>query len=267
MILKVKKIIMNFKRLTFINDVGLSLSGRMDLPSGDVYHNVILFAHCFTCGKNVNSAAYISRFLTARGFGVFRFDFTGLGESQGDFSETNFDTNVRDLISAANFLKQNFKGPGVMIGHSLGGTAAIQAAVHLPAVKAVITIGSPADPQHLLTHIKEATCEIESKGEAVVDLAGRRFKLKKQFIEDLKQSKLDAALKNLNKAILVMHSPTDDTVGIDQAGIIFGKARHPKSFVSLNGADHLLARKQDAEYAADVISAWVMRYLEETGKY
>jgi alpha-beta hydrolase superfamily lysophospholipase len=252
---------MKFKQVRFYNAAGLQLSGRIDLPLEENFHTLVVFAHCFTCGKNANSAAYISRFMTQKGFGIFRFDFTGLGESQGDFSDTNFATNVQDLIYAAKFLTENYQSPKVLIGHSLGGSAVIQAATQLDSVKAVVTIGSPADPKHVLTHLSTSAPVIETKGEAMVDLGGRPFKIKRQFIEDLKQNRMDNALRNLNKALLVMHSPLDNIVGIDHAAMLFQKARHPKSFISLDGADHLLVRKTDAEYAAAVITAWLARYL------
>lgn len=252
---------MKFKPLRFSNPDGLALSGRLDLPPEGDYHTVILFAHCFTCGKNVHAAAHISRFLAAKGFAMFRFDFTGLGESQGDFAETNFATNVADLAAAALFLEQNHQAPKVLIGHSLGGAAVIQAAGRIPSAAALVTIGAPADPGHVLTHLDDAKEIIASNGEAVVNLAGRPFRIKKQFLDDLEQSSLAPALKKLNKAILIMHSPIDNTVGIEQAGTLFQMARHPKSFVSLDRADHLLTSKADAEYAAGVIAAWVRRYL------
>lgn len=252
---------MNFKSIRFLNAAGLELSARFDYPEEGDYHSVVLFAHCFTCTKNINSAAYVSRFLARKGFAVFRFDFTGLGASQGDFSDTNFATNVTDIISASEFLGDHYQTPKMFIGHSLGGAAVIQAAAHIKSLKAVVTIGSPADPRHVLTHLNEATPLIRSKGEAVVNLSGRPFLIKKQFIDNLEKSDLGPVLKNLSKAILIMHSPTDDIVGIEHAGALFKTARHPKSFISLDGTDHLLSRKADAEYAASIITAWAQRYL------
>jgi alpha-beta hydrolase superfamily lysophospholipase len=234
---------------------------RLDLPPEGDYHTVVLFAHCFTCGKNVHAAAHISRFLAQKGFALFRFDFTGLGESQGDFAETSFATNVADLVAAAQFLERNHQAPRVLIGHSLGGAAVIQAADRIPSAAALVTIGAPADPRHVLTHLDAAKETIMTQGEAVVNLAGRPFRLKKRFIDDLERSDPKAALKKLNRAILILHSPIDNTVGIEQAGALFQMARHPKSFVSLDRADHLLTAKPDAEYAAGVIAAWVQRYL------
>ena len=252
---------MKIKMMNFPNAAGVALSARMDFPAQGDYHAVALFAHCFTCTKNINSAAYISSYLTRQGFAVFRFDFTGLGGSQGDFAETNFATNVEDLVSAAEFLGENYQAPQLLIGHSLGGTAVIQAAGRIASSKALVTIGSPADPRHVLTHLKDAVDKIEESGEAVVNLAGRPFRIKKQFITDLEQTDLGSVLKHLNKAILILHSPTDNTVGIEHAGALFQTARHPKSFISLDRTDHLLSRKIDAEYAAGIIAAWVRRYL------
>lgn len=247
--------------MRFLSAAGLQLSGRLDYPAGEKYHSMVLFAHCFTCTKNVNSAAHISKFLTGRGFAVFRFDFTGLGASQGDFSDTNFATNVEDIVYASKFLSDNYQAPKVLIGHSLGGTAVLQAAAKIRSAKAVVTIGSPADPRHVLTHLSGATSVIRSEGEAVVNLAGRPFLIKKQFLEDLETRDLGPVLKKMTQAILIMHSPIDDTVGIEHAGALFKTARHPKSFISLDHADHLLSQKSDAQYAASIIAAWVQRYL------
>jgi len=252
---------MNFKSIKFSNAAGQALSARMDFPDDGKYHSVIIFAHCFTCSKNVNSAAYLSRFLIQKGFAVFRFDFTGLGESQGDFAETNFATNVEDLLAASQYVAKNYDPPKIMIGHSLGGAAVIKAAARVDSVKALVTIGAPSDPRHVFNHLRQAFPMIQSKGEAMVDLAGRSFRIKKQFIEDLEKSDLKSALENLKKAILILHSPMDNTVGIEHAGALFQTARHPKSFVSLDQADHLLSRKDDAEYAAGIIAAWVQKYL------
>jgi putative redox protein len=252
---------MKFKTLHFSNVAGLLLSARLDVPLDGKYHAMALFAHCFTCTKNVNFAVHVSKFLTLKGFAVFRFDFTGLGESQGDFAETNFATNVDDLILAARFLMKNYQAPKLLIGHSLGGTAVIQAASKIPAAKALVTIGSPADPKHVLTHLHDAVSTIQSEGEAVVGLAGRSFRIKRQFIDNLKQTDLTPLLKDLNKAILILHSPLDNIVGIEHAGTLFQAARHPKSFISLYGADHLLSKRDDAEYTANVIAAWAQRYL------
>jgi alpha/beta superfamily hydrolase len=252
---------MKINSLRFPNSAGLMLSARLDTPADGAYHTMALFAHCFTCSKNVNSVAHVSRFLTQEGFAVFRFDFTGLGDSQGDFGDTNFATNVDDLCCAAKFLAQNYQAPKLLIGHSLGGTAVIQAALRISAAKALVTIGSPADPKHVLTHIDTAVPDIQSKGEAIVDLADRSFRIKKQYIDNLEQTDIKPALKTINKAILILHSPLDDTVGIEHAGVLFQAARHPKSFISLDRADHLLSKKSDAKYVAGVIAVWVRHYL------
>jgi putative redox protein len=252
---------MKFKSLHFSNVAGLLLSARLDIPFNGKYHTMALFAHCFTCTKNIHFAAHVSKILVQKGFAVFRFDFTGLGESEGDFAETNFATNVDDLILAAQFLMKNYQGPKLLIGHSLGGTAVIRAASKIPTAKALVTIGSPADPKHVLTHLQGAVAAIQSKGEAVVDLAGRPFRIKKQFIDNLEQTDLIPLLKDLNKAILILHSPLDDIVGIEHAAKLFQGARHPKSFISLHRSDHLLSEKDDAEYVANVITAWIQRYL------
>ena len=247
--------------LRFENTKGLMLSARLDLPVDGAYHTMALFAHCFTCSKNINPVAHVSRYLTQKGFAVFRFDFTGLGDSQGDFADTNFATNVEDLNCAAEFLAQNYQAPKLLIGHSLGGTAVIQAASRISAAKALVTIGSPADPKHVLTHIYAAVPDIQSKQEAIVDLAGRSFRIKKQFIDNLEQADIKPALKTINRAVLILHSPLDDTVGIEHAGALFQTARHPKSFISLDRADHLLSKKSDAKYVAGVIAVWVRHYL------
>ena len=249
------------KRETFRNRDGELLSGRLDLPPGGLPGAYALFAHCFTCTKDSRAAAYISRALTDNNIAVFRFDFTGLGESAGDFAETNFSSNVTDLVAAADFMQTNYTGPRLLIGHSLGGAAVIRAAAQINSARAVVTIGSPHDPGHVLRHFQGYREEIERRGSAAVAIEGRPFRIKKTFLDDLEGNRGTGAVRNLNRALLVLHSPQDDTVGIDNAAAIFKEARHPKSFVSLDDADHLLSRPADARYAGLLIAAWADRYI------
>lgn len=253
---------MNPTKVSFTNKDGQTLNGRLELPIDQHPHNMVLFAHCFTCSKNLSAIKNISKGLTANGFGVLRFDFTGLGESEGDFADTNFSGNVDDLIAAAEFLEEEYQAPGLLIGHSLGGAAVIYAAAELNTVRAVATIGAPADPGHVKHLLKSSIEEIRSNGKAVVNISGRDFTVKKQFLDDLEKNSLSGTLKRLNKSILIMHSPQDNIVEIKNAEKLYHNARHPKSFISLDGADHLLSRKEDSLYVGKTIASWAERYLK-----
>ncbi|MEW7291449.1 bifunctional alpha/beta hydrolase/OsmC family protein [Aquimarina sp. 2304DJ70-9] len=253
---------MSLSKVTFTNTEGQTLSGRLELPADQHPHNFVLFAHCFTCNKNLGAVRNISRGLTSHGFGVLRFDFTGLGESEGDFADTNFSGNVGDLVAAADFLAKEYKAPTLLVGHSLGGAASIFAAAEIDSIKAVATVGAPSNPKHVKHLLKSGLQEIEDKGMAVVNLSGRDFTIKKQFIDDLETKSLPEIAKNLGKALLVMHSPQDTTVGIQNAEEIYHAAKHPKSFVTLDGADHLLMRKEDSIYVGKVIAGWSSRYVD-----
>lgn len=247
------------KKLTFINQDGIELSGLLELPEQPI--GFALFAHCFTCTKDIVSASRIARHLADKGIAVLRFDFTGLGNSDGDFSNSNFSANLGDLQSAADYLRQHYQAPDFLIGHSLGGTAVLATAEHIPELKAIITIGAPAEPNHVLKQFSDNIDDIVEQGCKEVDLAGRPFTIKKQFIDDLQSYTLTERIRRLRKPLLIFHSPIDTTVSIDQAKLIYTAAKHPKSFISLDKADHLLSNKQDAEYVASTIQAWVQRYL------
>jgi uncharacterized OsmC-like protein/alpha-beta hydrolase superfamily lysophospholipase len=249
------------EKITFTGALGDPLAARLDLPEAkpDAY---ALFAHCFTCTKDIFAASRIARGLTEHGIAVLRFDFTGLGASEGEFANTNFSSNVGDLVAAANHLRENFEAPAILIGHSLGGAAVLAAASDVPEAKAICTVGAPADPAHVAHHFEHARDEIEAEGQATVQMVGRPFTVKKQFLDDIAGQKLEAKIADMKKALLVFHSPTDQTVGVENAGLIFQAAKHPKSFVSLDGADHLLSRHEDAIYVANVIAAWAERYTE-----
>ena len=238
-----------------------TLAARLDLPQGAV-KAYALFAHCFTCSKDIFAATRIASKLTDKGIAVLRFDFTGLGASGGEFENSNFSSNVEDLLKAADYMCKNLKAPEILIGHSFGGAAVLAVAGKIPETKAVVTIGAPFDPGHVRNNFKDHIKDIETEGVAEVRLGGRPFRIKKQFLEDLDSQMQEDRVRNLRKALLIFHSPTDDYVGIGNAGAIFEAAKHPKSFVSLSGADHLLTKKEDAAYVADVISAWVGRYLD-----
>jgi len=252
---------MRFETLGFEGAFGDRLSGRLDSPDNGAPHHYAVFAHCFTCTKNFKAAGNISRSLTDEGFAVFRFDFTGLGESEGDFADTNFSSNVEDLVAAAQFLQKNHRPPVLLIGHSLGGAAVIQAAARIPSTAAVATIAAPSDPGSVVRRMGTARDRIEKTGSGEVSIGGRMFKIKKQFLEDLAQSHMEKALRELNRALLIFHSPGDDIVGIDNAARIFQAARHPKSFISLDRADHLLADPKDSLYAGRLIAVWAKRYI------
>lgn len=252
---------MNLQKITFQNKEGEILVGRLEMPADRHPHNYAIFAHCFTCNKNLLAVKNISRALTSSGFAVLRFDFTGLGESEGDFEDTNFSGNVSDLVAAALFLEQSYEAPTLLVGHSLGGAAALFAAAEIASIKAVATIGAPSNPVHVKHLFKSTILEIEENGKAVVNLSGRDFTIKKQFLDDLKSKSLATVVKHMHKPILLLHSPQDDTVGIKNAEEIYHAARHPKSFVSLDGADHLLMRKEDSTYAGQLIAGWSQRYL------
>ena len=233
----------------------------MESPDGASPRGYALFAHCFTCTKDIFSARYLTSELVARGFAVLRFDFTGLGASEGEFENTNFSSNVRDLQCAAEYLRDEHEAPALLVGHSLGGAAVLAAAADIPDARAVATVGAPAEPAHVRHLFTGAQEEIEEKGEAEVLLAGRPFRIKKQFLEDIEAVRLGGRIAAMNKALLVMHSVVDKTVEIENARKIYDAAKHPKSFVSLDRADHLLSDKRDAIYAAGVLAAWAERYL------
>jgi uncharacterized OsmC-like protein/fermentation-respiration switch protein FrsA (DUF1100 family) len=249
------------ERFQFEGEGGIQLAASLDLPDGDPLAYA-LFAHCFTCGKDVLAAKRIAVTLAGKGIAVLRFDFTGLGSSEGDFANATFSSNVADLVRAANFLREKRTAPAILIGHSLGGAAILAAAAKIPEAKAVVTIAAPSDPAHVTGLFKGQVEDIRNNGEAKVSLAGRPFTIKRAFLDDVAEQNLMADIASLHKALLVMHSPTDDTVGIDNATRIFVAAKHPKSFVSLAGADHLLSQRRDSAYVADVIAAWAMRYLD-----
>lgn len=253
---------MKNQRVSFTNSNGASLSGVLESPPDSHPHNYALFAHCFTCNKNLNAVRHITRALTANGFGVLRFDFTGLGESEGEFAETNFSSNESDLECAAEFLGMEHAAPVLLVGHSLGGAAVLAVASRLSSVKAVATIGAPFSPDHV-THLFDGGADdIERTGEAQVNIGGRPFRVQKQFIDDLKAQDPRATVSNLRKALLVMHSPQDTIVSIDNAAAIYTNAKHPKSFISLDGADHLLSAANDSRYVGDMIASWANRYID-----
>ena len=249
------------ERITFPGHDGTELAARLDLPEGP-HLATALFAHCFTCSKDIPAARRIASRLAAMGIAVLRFDFTGLGHSEGEFANTDFSSNVADLLKAADYLTARGMAPSLLIGHSLGGAAAIRAANRIASVKAVVTLGTPHDPGHITQHFADALPEIEAKGVAPVDLGGRSFCISRAFIEDVQGEKLDQSLHDMKAALLIMHAPRDAVVGIDNATQLFMAKKHPKSFVTLDTADHLISRAEDAEYAADVIAAWARRYLD-----
>ena len=249
------------QRIKFEGSLGETLAARLDSPPGQV-RAFAIFAHCFTCSKDVFAATRISTELASRGIAVLRFDFTGLGASGGDFANTSFTSNVGDLLKAAAFLRTNYEPPALLIGHSLGGTAMLAAAAQIPEAKAVVTIGSPASVEHVLHNFGAKLDRIEEDGAADVTLAGRSFRIRKDFVDDARMQNVATATKSLRKALLVLHAPTDAIVGIDNARAIFEAARHPKSFVALDGADHLLSKRSDAIFAAQLISSWASRYLD-----
>ncbi|MBE0565939.1 MAG: alpha/beta hydrolase [Krumholzibacteria bacterium] len=249
------------RRFTFTNAQGLSLDGALEEPAGGV-RGTALFAHCFTCGKDVIAASRIARALAGHGFAVLRFDFTGLGNSDGDFANTDFSSNVDDLAAAADALREDGRAPVLLVGHSLGGAAVLAAAHRIPEARGVVTIGAPAEPDHVLQLLEGAVDRIEQEGRAEVNLAGRRFTISRGFLEDLERHSLAARIEALDRALVVMHSPQDLIVGIGNAERIFKAARHPKSFVSLDPADHLLTDRADAAFVAALIAAWGERLLE-----
>lgn len=254
---------MKTTKLTFQNSTGETLSARLEMPIDTEPHNFALFAHCFTCNKNLNAIRNIAKSLTQEGIAVLRFDFTGLGESEGDFADTNFSSNVADLVCAADYLRDNYKAPTILIGHSLGGAAVLVAKHQIPSVKAVATIGSPYHPAHVSHLLDSGKEEIEEKGVAKINIGGRPFSIKKQFLNELESlSSNHEVINNLNVALLVSHSPQDTIVGIDNATQIYKAAQHPRSFLSLDGADHLLSRKEDSLYVGETIAVWAKRYIE-----
>jgi uncharacterized OsmC-like protein/alpha/beta superfamily hydrolase len=250
-------------KLEFDNDAGETLAGLLETPPDNVVtQRYAIFAHCFTCGKDIAAASRISRALAAQGIAVLRFDFTGLGNSDGDFANSNFSSNVQDLISAAKKLTAEYAAPQMLIGHSLGGAAVLAAAHQIESIRAVATIGSPATAKHVEHLFQTQASLIEEQGEASIGIGGRQFLIKKQLLDDINHYNSTDSIKNLNAALIVFHSPVDSIVSIDQAAEIYQAARHPKSFISLDNADHLLSKAGDANYVGITLAAWAGRYLE-----
>lgn len=249
-------------KISFKGAFGDEISAKIDYPEGNDVRSWVLFAHGFSIGKDLKPIRTISKTLVDEGYGMLRFDFTGLGQSGGNFSDTNFSSNVADLLAGAAWLREHKKAPCVLIGHSFGGTAALKAADEIPECKAVATIGSPCDTTHIVHQFADQLEEIEMDGEAQVMLAGRPFIIKEQFLDDIANHDIAAEIADLDRALMIFHSPQDRVVGIENASHIYTKARHPKSFVSLDGADHLLLKNPaDAEYVARVLAAWAARYV------
>lgn len=250
------------EKVSFKNNQGHLIDARLECPLNE--RGVFaIFAHCFTCSKDVHAATRVSRALTKIGISVLRFDFTGLGNSDGDFANTNFSSNVHDLISAYHYLSQHHRAPEILIGHSLGGAAVLAGVNSMPAIRVVTTIGAPSDVIHLENLLGSHIKEIEERGEAQVNLAGRQFVIKKQFLDDIRSISLEEKIKQLNASLLIFHSPEDQVVSIDHAHEIFQAAHHPKSLISLSGASHLLDKVKDSEFVANIISTWCQRYLNQ----
>jgi len=250
------------KRFRFPGSQGLQLAAIVDLPEDEQPHAWAIFAHCFTCSKNLKVAAHIARALNRERIAVMRFDFAGLGDSEGDFAASNFSSNVGDLVAAASFLAAEYTAPQLLIGHSLGGAAVLAAAGQVASIRAVVTLAAPFDPAHITRQFGSAREEILTRGEAEVELAGRPFRLRRQLLDDLSAQNPADTIAGLQKPLLIMHSPRDEVVGIDNAARIYQSARHPKSFISLDSADHLLSDPDDSRYAGQLIAAWTRRYLD-----
>lgn len=251
---------MKVQRADFPGAEGQRLAARIDVPDGPA-RAFALFAHCFTCGKDIFAASRIAQTLTEHGIGVLRFDFTGLGASEGEFANTNFSSNIADLVAAADHLRQQYEAPRILIGHSLGGAAVLASASRIPESRAVVTLCAPSDPSHVTGLFRQSLDAIQAHGEAEVQLAGRPFRIRRDFLVDVAAHSLAEKVAVLRKALLVMHAPSDTTVDISNATSIYMAAKHPKSFISLDDADHLLSRKDDAVYVANLIAAWSQRYL------
>ncbi len=251
------------RSVRFPGSQGAELDALLDLPLDGDPHAYVLFAHCFTCGKDLKAVRNLSAALTDRGLGVLRFDFTGLGGSGGEFGETTFATNVGDLTAAAEYMERELEGPRVLVGHSLGGAAVLRAAGEIDSVAAVVTIGAPAEPSHVRRLLRDSEEEIREKGEADVEIAGRTFRIGAEFLDALEAERMEKVVGTLGRPLLLLHSPIDRIVGVENAGELFGWARHPKSFVSLDDADHLLGRERDSRWVGSLIAAWVRRYLPE----
>lgn len=251
---------MKRERIEFEGSLGESLAAQLDSPDGET-RAYALFAHCFTCTRSLKAIGNISTALNAHGIAVFRFDFTGLGESEGDFADTNFSSNIADLVAASESMQRRWSAPSILIGHSLGGAAVLRAAASLDQVRAVATIAAPHDPKHVERLLVSRRDEIETKGVAEVSIGGRPFSIRKEFLDDLESVDRDEPIARLDRALLILHSPLDQTVGIDNAARIFQVAKHPKSFISLDDADHLLTEQRDSLYAGAMIATWAERYL------
>ncbi|MBU2676477.1 MAG: alpha/beta fold hydrolase [Gammaproteobacteria bacterium] len=256
---------MQNRKVEFENQNNQALSGLLDMPA-ETPLAYALFAHCFTCSKNLKAASNIARALTAAGIAVLRFDFTGLGQSEGEFADTNFSSNVDDLLAAVDYLKREHEAPAILLGHSLGGTAVLQAAAAVPSAVAVATIGSPSEPAHVARMFAGSEKALRDDGKALVNLGGRPFLMKQQFLDDLEKQNLRASIGSLRKALLIMHAPLDNIVEIDNASELFMAAKHPKSFISLDDADHLLSQESDSRYAGHVLAAWASRYLADANE-
>ncbi|HKI01650.1 MAG TPA: alpha/beta fold hydrolase [Thermoanaerobaculia bacterium] len=252
---------MKSEHLKFPGSQGQELAARLDSPV-TVPSAYALFAHCFTCSKDIKAAGWISRALVERGIAVLRFDFTGIGDSEGEFADTDFSSNLEDLVAAADFLRREREAPRLLVGHSLGGCAVLAAAERIPEALAIATIGAPSDTEHLRKTLVRLAPELEARGEAEVNLGGQPFRIRKKLLDDLEEDHLRGMLERLRKPLLIFHSPVDNIVGVDHARRLFEMARHPKSFVSLDKADHLLRDERDARYTGDVLAAWSSRYLE-----
>lgn len=252
---------MSRQKVEFIGSGNHTLAGALHLPDDKPTQALALFAHCFTCGKDVVAASRIAEALAQEGIGVLRFDFTGLGGSDGDFANTSFSTNVADLQAAADFLAREFQAPRLLIGHSLGGAAALVAAQRITSIEAVVTIAAPSSAHHVQHLFADQTCNIREQGQAEVTIGGRPFTIGADFVEDLESWPVDATIAKLGKPLLIFHSPVDQVVNVAEAGKLFQAARHPKSFISLDDADHLLSRSADANYVAKILTAWASRYL------
>ena len=252
---------MQTQTLTFPNPAGARLSARLEMPTGENPLAYALFAHCFTCTKNLKAIVRISRALAGEGIAVLRFDFTGLGESEGDFADTNFSSSVEDLVAAADFLGKHFETPRLLLGHSFGGAAVLQAAARIPSCAALVTLNAPAEPGHLAETLKDVREKALTTGEAEVTLAGRTYRVRKQFFDDLEAASVQEAIRGLNRPLLILQSPQDTVVGADSALQIFQAAGHPKSLISLDGADHLLSDEGDALRAGALIAAWARPYI------